>query len=62
MTKIAVIGLGYVGLPACVRFARAGVEVLGLKGLVIGPVIMSLAIAILRLYATETRLRRHLTR
>jgi UDP-N-acetyl-D-glucosamine dehydrogenase len=30
MTKIAVVGLGYVGLPACIRFARAGVTVLGL--------------------------------
>jgi UDP-N-acetyl-D-glucosamine dehydrogenase len=28
--KIAVIGLGYVGLPLALRFARSGVEVLGL--------------------------------
>lgn len=28
--KIAVIGLGYVGLPLCLQFARSGVEVLGL--------------------------------
>jgi predicted PurR-regulated permease PerM len=36
--------------------------VFGLKGLVLGPVLMSLAVAVLRLYATETRLRRHITR
>ncbi|MEO6183443.1 MAG: NAD(P)-binding domain-containing protein, partial [Verrucomicrobiota bacterium] len=28
--KIAIIGLGYVGLPLCLQFARNGVEVLGL--------------------------------
>jgi len=28
--KIAVVGLGYVGLPLSLQFARAGVEVLGL--------------------------------
>src|SRR5580693_9013836 len=28
--KIAVIGLGYVGLPLSLQFARSGVEVLGL--------------------------------
>lgn len=28
--KIAVVGLGYVGLPLCLQFARSGVEVLGL--------------------------------
>jgi UDP-N-acetyl-D-glucosamine dehydrogenase len=28
--KIAVVGLGYVGLPLCLQFARAGVDVLGL--------------------------------
>ena len=26
--KIAVIGLGYVGLPLCLRFAEAGVSVI----------------------------------
>jgi predicted PurR-regulated permease PerM len=31
-----------------------GVEVMGLRGLVIGPVVMALAIAVLRLYARET--------
>ncbi|MDV7396036.1 NAD(P)-binding domain-containing protein, partial [Arthrospira platensis SPKY1] len=28
--KIAIIGLGYVGLPLGLRFAEAGVKVLGL--------------------------------
>src|SRR5262245_60868712 len=28
--KIAIIGLGYVGLPLCLQFSRSGVEVLGL--------------------------------
>lgn len=28
--KIAVVGLGYVGLPLCLQFGRSGVEVLGL--------------------------------
>jgi UDP-N-acetyl-D-glucosamine dehydrogenase len=27
--KIAIVGLGYVGLPLCLQFARSGVEVLG---------------------------------
>ena len=27
---IAIIGLGYVGLPLCLQFARSGVKVLGL--------------------------------
>ena len=35
-----------------------GVQVFGLKGLIVGPVLMSLAVAILRLYATEARKRR----
>jgi predicted PurR-regulated permease PerM len=51
-------------VPSLVTFAAlfGGVDVFGLKGLIVGPVLMSLAIAILRLYATETRLRRHLPR
>src|SRR5581483_8693470 len=28
--KIAIIGLGYVGLPLCLQFARNGAEVVGL--------------------------------
>jgi predicted PurR-regulated permease PerM len=47
-------------VPSLVTFAAlfGGVEVFGLKGLIIGPVLMALAIAVLRLYATETRRRR----
>ena len=30
MKKIAVIGLGYVGLPLALNFARAGAKVIGL--------------------------------
>jgi len=49
-------------VPSLVTFAAlfGGVEVLGLKGLIVGPVVMALAIAVLRLYASETRNRRHL--
>ena len=28
--KIAIVGLGYVGLPLCLQFARGGVQVVGL--------------------------------
>jgi predicted PurR-regulated permease PerM len=47
-------------LPAVVTFAAlfGGVEVFGLKGLILGPVLVSLAIAVLRLYAQEVRARR----
>jgi predicted PurR-regulated permease PerM len=47
-------------LPSIVTFAAllGGVQVFGLKGLIIGPVLMSLAIAVLRLYAIEARRRR----
>lgn len=50
-------------VPSLVTFAAlfGGVEVFGLKGLIVGPVLMSLAIAVLRLYASETRLRRNIT-
>jgi len=49
-------------MPSLVIFAAlfGGVEVFGLKGLVVGPVVMSLAVAILRLYASETRRSRHI--
>ncbi len=49
-------------VPSLVTFAAlfGGVEVFGFKGVLIGPVLMSLAIAVLRLYATETRERRQL--
>ncbi len=47
-------------LPSLVTFAAllGGVQVFGLKGLIVGPVLMSLAVAVLRLYATEARKRR----
>jgi predicted PurR-regulated permease PerM len=48
--------------PALVTFAAlfGGVEALGLQGLLVGPVVMALAIAVLHLYAAEARARRHL--
>jgi predicted PurR-regulated permease PerM len=43
--------------PALVTFIAlfGGVEVFGLKGLIVGPVLMSVALAVLRLYAKEAR-------
>jgi len=48
---------GEAKVPAVVTFAAlfGGVEVFGLQGLLIGPVLMALAIAVLRLYAAESR-------
>lgn len=47
-------------LPSLLTFAAllGGVQVFGLKGLIVGPVLMSLAVAVVRLYATEARKRR----
>jgi predicted PurR-regulated permease PerM len=47
-------------LPSIVTFTAllGGVQVFGLKGLIVGPVLMSLAIAVLRLYSIEARKRR----
>jgi predicted PurR-regulated permease PerM len=47
-------------LPSLLTFAAllGGVQAFGLKGLVVGPVLMSLAVAVLRLYANEARKRR----
>jgi predicted PurR-regulated permease PerM len=47
-------------LPSLVTFASilGGVQIFGLKGLIVGPVVMSLAFAVLHLYATEARKRR----
>ncbi len=47
-------------LPSLATFAAllGGVQVFGLKGLIVGPVLMSLAVAVLRLYAIEARKRR----
>ena len=48
---------GETKVPALITFASlfGGVEAFGLKGLIIGPVLMSLAFAVLRLYAAEAR-------
>jgi predicted PurR-regulated permease PerM len=47
-------------VPSLVTFASlfGGVEAFGLKGLITGPVLMAVAIAVLRLYAAEARARR----
>jgi predicted PurR-regulated permease PerM len=46
---------GETKVPALITFASlfGGVEAFGLKGLILGPVLMSLAFAVLRLYAAE---------
>lgn len=48
---------GETKVPALVTFASlfGGVEAFGLKGLILGPVLMSLALAVLRLYGAEAR-------
>ena len=48
-------------MPALLTFLAlfGGIEVLGLKGLIIGPVVMALAVTILRLYAREAAARRN---
>jgi predicted PurR-regulated permease PerM len=52
---------GEAKVPTLVTFAAlfGGIEVLGLAGLLVGPVLMALAIAVLRLYSAEARERRH---
>ncbi len=47
-------------LPSLITFAAlfGGVEAFGLKGLVLGPIVISLAIAVLRLYGREMAARR----
>jgi predicted PurR-regulated permease PerM len=47
------------GMPAILTFLAlfGGLEVLGLSGLIAGPVIMALAVSVLRLYAREARAR-----
>ena len=53
---------GEASVPSIVTFAAlfGGLEVFGLKGLILGPVLMSLALAVLRLYGSEARRKRHL--
>lgn len=50
-------------VPALLTFTAlfGGAEVFGLKGLILGPVLMAIAIAVLRLYADEARSRRRVT-
>jgi predicted PurR-regulated permease PerM len=47
-------------MPAVLTFTGlfGGVELFGLKGLILGPLIMAVAVVALRLYADETRARR----
>jgi predicted PurR-regulated permease PerM len=49
--------VGDEAMPTLLTFLAlfGGIEVLGLKGLIIGPVVMALAVAILRLYAREAK-------
>ena len=49
--------VGDEGMPAILTFLAlfGGLEVLGLRGLIAGPVLMALAVAVLRLYAREAR-------
>jgi predicted PurR-regulated permease PerM len=48
-------------IPSLFTFVAliGGAAVLGLKGLILGPVLMTMAITVLRLYAEEARARRH---
>lgn len=52
---------GEAKVASLVTFAAlfGGVEALGLQGILVGPVLMALSIAVLRLYASEARVRRH---
>jgi predicted PurR-regulated permease PerM len=54
------IGRREEGLPTLAMFGAlfGGVASMGLKGLVVGPVVMSLAFAVLKLYAAEASQRR----
>ena len=55
---------GETDTPAIVTFAAlfGGVEAFGLKGLILGPMLLSLALAVLKLYAREAQGRRTSTR
>jgi predicted PurR-regulated permease PerM len=52
--------VGDEAMPALLTFLAlfGGLEVLGLRGLIVGPVVMALAVAILRLYGREAEARR----
>jgi predicted PurR-regulated permease PerM len=49
--------VGDEAIPTLITFVAlfGGIEVFGLKGLVVGPVLMSVAVAILRIYVREAR-------
>jgi predicted PurR-regulated permease PerM len=49
--------VGDEGMPAILTFLAlfGGLEVLGLRGLIAGPVLMALAVSVLRLYAREAK-------
>jgi predicted PurR-regulated permease PerM len=51
---------GHNKTPALVTFAAlfGGIEVFGIQGLILGPVMIAVAFAVLRLYAAEARRRR----
>ena len=57
------VGSGGDEVPALGTFIAllGGTAVLGLKGLILGPVLMTMAVAILRIYADQERARRDLT-
>ena len=57
------VGGGSDELPALVTFIGllGGTAVLGLKGLILGPVLMTMAIAVLRIYRDEERARKQVT-
>lgn len=52
--------VGDEGMPVLLTFLGlfGGLEVLGLSGLIVGPVVMALAVAVLRLYVREEKARR----
>ncbi len=52
--------VGDEAMPALLTFVAlfGGVEVFGLEGLVVGPVVMSIAVAVLRIYARDVESRR----
>jgi predicted PurR-regulated permease PerM len=55
--------VGDEAMPVVLTFIAlfGGLETLGLAGLIVGPVIMGLAVAVLRLYAREEKIRRAAT-
>jgi predicted PurR-regulated permease PerM len=57
------VGSGSGEVPALITFIGllGGTAVLGLKGLILGPVLMTMAIAILRIYSDEERVRKNVT-